>query len=661
MKAVRLSKKYVSLLAVAVIFIILLVVHGKYRAAQREYWADWQYNHRFGWQRYDILDGYYKGVRTVVPFSHWEAQNGYNQSHPREGLPKQEPSPKPILKPAVFNPYPDYQSEKYLKQHDHVQECYLDAGEDIPARNVYGYPGLPQHFPQPFYGSYDELGLTNGWCFDRFSRLGPYGLGLNESVSGDLKTLYSQHVDVEETFRQMGHVNFSSVDWHGAQSKCYEKNAARFKEHKDDGKRRIPRHAYVLRVWDQYKYDEHQIYIMRAMINELALKSGGEYDLHLLVHVKNDTIPIWADERVYNKTLEAAVPKEFWNITTLWSVQQMKMYYPGPFEENFARMADSSAHGVYRSAHFALQWFSRQHPEYDFYWNWEMDLRYSGHYYELNRKIGEWAKKQPRKGLWERNRRFYFPGYHGDWQNFTKYVEDETFQVDIDKNNEEKNGPIPIWGPVQNFENSGLLSPPADTSPPTTYDQDNYEWGVGEEADLIVFNPIFDPSPSTWVFRHEVTNYDTSLPEPPRRAAIITASRMSKRLLDTMHEEVWRYKHTMFPEMFAPTVCLHHGLKAVYVPHPVYFRNDWDLPFMNKEFNYPVLPKGSPFGWGEHNLLGSSFYYNSGFAASLWRRWLGEWEDEKEQKVWEERTGRMCLPGILFHPVKYDREDGPRN
>jgi hypothetical protein len=348
------------------------------------------------------------------------------------------------------------------------------------------------------------------------------------------------------------------------------------------------------------------------------------------------------------------VPKEFWNITTLWSVKQMEMYYPASFDENFAGMVSSSAHGVYRSAHFALQWFAQQHPEYDFFWNWEMDLRYSGHYYELNSRIGEWAKMQPRKGLWERNSRFWLPQHHGPFDKFTQFVEEETFSKDVPNNNYERNGPIPIWGPVQDFESSGLLPPPNDTTPPSTYERDNYEWGVGEEADLIVFNPIFDPSRTNWVFRREVTGYNTSLPIPPRRAAIITAARFSKRLLDVMHEEVWHMGHTMFPEMFAPTMCLHHGLKAVYAPHPVYFDHDWNLAHMNQALNYPHRELESPFGWGEHNLLGSTFYYNSGFAATLWRRWLGQWEDKEEQEKWEGVTGRMCLPGILFHPVKYE-------
>ena len=111
----------------------------------------------------------------------------------------------------------------------------------------------------------------------------------------------------------------------------------------------------------------------------------------------------------------------------------------------------------------------------------------------------------------------------------------------------------------------------------------------------------------------------------------------------------------MFPEMFASTMCLHHGLKAVYVPHPVYFDRDWDLEYMNRVFNYPKAVHASPFGWGENMLLGSTFYYNSGFSAMLWRRWLGLSEDGKIGRKEEEAgTGRMCLRGMLLHPVKYE-------
>lgn len=649
----------------ASLLVLFMLAGGGYhtvkRAEARKKKAQAENPFPFPWQQYRRLNGYYNGVRTLVPYDEYDAQNRYNKSEPPEMKTVGETSERslePTLDPIPYNPYPDYGSYEYTNMHHKVEKCYLDAKETVPAPDVYVYPGLPQYLPQPFYGSYSELGLREDICFDRFGRLGPYGYGYNESMGGHGAGQQSEHIGSDKIFDQTNHIDYSNMDWGSAQKRCLEKNKLRFEDQDSDAKRKEQRHAYVLRTWTGYKYDEHQILSLRAMINELSLKSGGEYDVHFLVHVKNNSIPIWADEALYNETLQNAVPKEFWNISTLWSEQQMMMYYPEPFVDNFANMAGSNLHGVYRSAHFALQWFSRQHPEYDFYWNWEMDVRYSGHYYEFNTRIGEWAKKQPRKGLWERSRRFWFPKFHGDYQTFTKFVEQQTVEVDIPKNDPEQNGPVPIWGPVQDFEHSGMLSPPPETQPPTSYEQDNYSWGVGEDADLLVFNPLFDPSLTNWVFRADMTGYNRSLPIPPRRAAIITVARLSKRLLNTMHEEVWRQKHTAFPEMWAPTVCMHHGLKAAYVPHPVYFDRDWDLEYMNQVFNFPTHVWASPFGWGENNLLGSTFYYNSGFSAALWRRWLGQWENGEGGKEFEEKgSGRMCLRPLLHHPVKY--ENGP--
>ena len=642
------------LMAVATIGFVLMcvLIREGYQAVQKTREREWRESHPFDWQQYASLDGYFNGVQALVPLIEYEPQNRYNRSEPIDAISAAKQSP--LLTPVVYNPYPDYQSTEYLQNHPAVQDCLLDAQDAVPARDVYAYPGIPQHFPQPFCGSHHELALTESMCFDRFGRLGPYGLDMNDAGGENQKTLYTQNIYAEQAFDQRYFGNYTNTDWGAAQSRCLKKNQGRFTG--ANGKIRIPRHAYILRSWTGYEYDEHQIYTMRAMINELALKSGGEYDVHLLVHVKNDSVPIWTEERSYTETLQRNVPKEFWNITTLWSEQQMKMYYPGPFQNNFASMDESTVHGVYRSAHFALQWFSQQHPEYDFFWNWEMDIRYSGHYYDFNSKVGEWAKKQPRKGLWERNRRFWLPEHHGSFQQFTQFVDEETSATDKPKNDLEINGPLPIWGPLHNLPNVGTLAPLTNTTPPRTYNKDKHHWGAGEEADLIVFNPIFDPARTNWVFRKDITGYNTTLPIPPRRSAIITAARFSKRLLNRMHEEVSLHQHTMFTEMFAPTICLHYGLKAVYVPHPLYFDRDWDLAHMDQVLNYPKFERESPFGWGEHNLLRSSFYYNSKFAPKVWRRWLGQWENGREEVKWESGSGRMCLPGILFHPVKFETE-----
>ncbi|KAI5866687.1 hypothetical protein GGS23DRAFT_283191 [Durotheca rogersii] len=634
----------------AVFFTFVLFAGGSLRA--RRYYAEkTKVDERipYHWEAYPRLNGFYNGIRSLVRYSEW--------------IPEQQAAPKTKIEihktlpfdPIPVNPYPDFSSNEYLNDHHPVQRCYVDENEKYPAPDIFAYPGVPAGMTAPYWGSYESLGVAPDRCWERFGRLGPYGYSYPPAEGGLGLSNQSAHMGAEVVKEMFTKIDYRGVDWGKAQRMCFEKNRKRFEPEKAAGdnstkKKMVKRSAYILRSWTGYKYSDIQLLSLRAMINELSLKSGGEYDVHLLVHVKDDTIPIWASEEVYNQTLRESVPEEFWGITTLWSEQQMRTYYPGPFrdEDNVENHSKSDIYGVYRTAHFALQWFAQQHQEYEFFWNWEMDIRYTGHYYELNNGISKWAAEQPRKYMWERSSRFWIPDIHGSWAKFSELVARETM-----KTKEE-----PIWGPVK-FQTApgtgefGMLLSPNETTPPRKFEEDDYQWGVGEDADLITFDPIFDPAKTNWVFRNDVTGYNTSLPTPPRRAAIITVARLSRRLLNTMHEETFRMHHTMFPEMWPPTAALHHGYKAVYAPHPVYFDRKWPLDIMDKTFNYPPAAHDSPFGWGEHNMQGGSFYYNAGFSGALWRRWLGALENgEGGKKAEEAGSDRLCLRGILHHPIK---------
>ncbi|KAI1079105.1 hypothetical protein F5B20DRAFT_179282 [Whalleya microplaca] len=645
----RTSPRRLFIITLAVSFTLVLLAGGSFRA--RRYYAEksrQQERIPYPWEAYPRLSGMFNGVRTLVRASEWVPEQ---QANPNTKIEIHEAPP---FDPVPVNPYPDFSSPEYLSKHHPVQRCYVDENEKYPAPDVFAYPGVPAGMPAPFWGEYDVIGIPGDRCFERFGRFGPYGYSYDPAEGGlglSNKSARSGADKVEEMFTK---IDYRNVNWGKAQRKCFEKNQKRFDSGANTGshvagqQKAVKRSAYVLRTWTGYQYTEIQLLSLRAMISELSLKSGGEYDVHLLVHVKDDSIPIWASDDVYNQVVRENVPEEFWNITTLWSEQLMRLYYPGPWrdEDNFENDSGSDIHGVYRSAHFALQWFAQQHQEYEFFWNWEMDIRYSGHYYEFHNGISEWAAKQPRKLLWERSSRFWIPGAHGSWPKFSQMVEQEVME----------RGEDPVWGPVD-FPTGkyGRLEPPNSTTPPTKIEDDDYEWGVGEDADLIVFDPLFDPAKTNWVFREDVTGYDTAEPVPPRRTAIITISRISRRMLNTMHKETWRMHHSMFPEMWPPSVALHHGYKAVYVPHPVYFDRKWPLDVMNKVFNYPAAPHESPFGWGEHNMQGGSFYYNAGFSGALWRRWLGAFENgQGGRKMEEAGSDRMCLRGMLFHPIKHE-------
>ncbi|RYP92104.1 hypothetical protein DL770_001765 [Monosporascus sp. CRB-9-2] len=643
------SPKKLCVVTFCFFFTSLVLVGGSFRA--RRYIVQKAAEQRaaeepaYHWQRFPRLNGFYNGVRSLVNYTDWvpEQQAATDAKFSITKLPPVEP--------VVVDPYPQYDSPDYLKGHHPVKQCFIDEDEKVPAPDIFAYPGIPANMSAPYWGSYDILNMAPDRCFERFGRLGPYGYSYNPSEGGLGLANYTEHAGADEIQDMFEKVDYRNVNWGKAQQRCFEKNRERFEPSSTstgDGagpKKRVPRTAYVLRTWTGYEYSDIQLLSLRAMINELSLKSGGEYDVHFLVHVKNDSIPIWASEEVYNETLQESVPSEFWDMSTLWSEEQMRTYYPGPFpdEENLHNHAEADVYGVYRSAHFALQWFAQHHPEYDFFWNWEMDVRYLGHYYEFHNGVSEWAAAQPRKLLWERSARFWIPSLHGTYSAFSEFVANET----RDKNQK------PIWGPME-FETGerGMLAAPEFNKPPTTFDKDNYEWGVGEEADLLTFNPIFDPTKTNWVFRDDVSGYNVTKP-PPRRAALVTIGRLSKRLLQTMHEETSKMRRTMFPEMWPSSVALHHGFKAAYVPHPVYFEHKWPLDTMNQIFNYPTAPHESPFGWGEHNFQGASFYYDSGLSGVLWRRWLGSKENGMGGKRFEEKhSGRMCLRGILHHPIK---------
>ncbi|KUI59047.1 hypothetical protein VP1G_06292 [Cytospora mali] len=637
------------------------------------------------WLKYKHMDGYFNGLRTLVPLSEYIPE-----------FPSQPDSP-PIITIAVssslptptpYAPQPDYQSSEYQEKYHAVQQCYLDLEDTVTVPDLYVYDGLPQGVAQPALGSYELLGIREDVCYDRFGRYGPYGLGYSLKHGGVGEGMDTESEESEHVWNKTGRISYRGIDWGKLQARCLEKNRERFfeseekainkyKREKDTrprfgtvSKQKIGRIAIVIRTYVGFHWTHLAILNFRAMISELSLRSGSEYTVHFLLHVKDNEQPIWADAETVQRILDTNMPPEFHSITTLWSHAQMKLLYPGRFGDPFENPSNQDIHGVYRSAHMPLQHFAMMHPEYENFWNWEMDMRYVGNYYELFDRLGSWAKQQSRVELWERSQKYYVPGYHGSWSNFTEVVHEEIDNA----------GRLPIFGPVTFPGKQSLRAQQRGFSfmPDTcTSGRDITRCGIDEDADLITLNPIFDADESGWVFAGDVTGYDRGQPVPPRRCAIVTASRLSRRLLGFMHEETWRLHHSMFSEMFPASVALHHGLKAVYAPHPVYLDRKWEIEKVDSAFNggrdHSTSGHGSPFDIdNEHNHAGTSWYYNSEFAGLLWRRWLGyaqyDGRDEnggragegtlrggKSEESREGSTGRLCLRSMLVHPIKWEK------
>ena len=629
---------------------------------------------------------------------------------------------KEFPKSVVFDPY----NNSLLEQNSTGRiECFLDERDTVRIPQVHYYEGIPDGMPEAVMGAYDVLGLQNDLCFERFGRLGPYGYGYSVKRGGIGAGMTGEREGADDMWVEKGgiaEVDYSKVRWEQAQEACLQKNRRRFhsvnasSEHEaahlftqmdrtsgaeednvalhkranesvsindtisehavvnENAAEPAPeeyellnRTAVVIRTWWDHRYSQEDILYLRSMIAELSLLSGGEYTIHFLVHVKDDNVPIWADKHIYDRVLENSLPEEFRGMGVLWSERQMSLIYGG-LEETLFR--DLPVHGVYRGTYMALQYFSNQHPEYEYLWNWEMDIRNTGHWYYFLGKVRQWTKDQPRKGLWERNGRFYIPDVHGAWEDFKQMVRVQSEMGTNHPNNvwsglkggatnipgmSQGKTDSPVWGPESPPD---MLEAQDDPQPPTAVEKDKYTWGVGEEADLITFSPLFDPDGTTWFYTEDVTGYNTTEGLPPRRVAIGTSTRLSKRLLQTMHRETVLSRHHMFSEMWPASISLHHGYKAVYAPHPIYIDRRWPTSYLAGVMNggrngASGGARTSVYGGREHNFKGTTWFYDAGFAPNLWRRWLGYKVDndggEQEEIAGE---GRMCLPAVLLHPVK---------
>lgn len=701
------------------------------------------------WEKFPFLERYYGGIRTLKPFSESKPEYprvGGSHMTPSETREKADNAAegREVPKSQSWESYSGHVEE------EGKQECFIDAGGRVSVPSVRYYNGRPQGFPRNVAGSYELLNLPEDICFERFGRYGPYGFGYSLTSGGLGTGENGESEGSAAVWSETAKVDYRKVDWADVQRRCYQSNAGRFKslpsktatphgffiqdpvssapdevdqvavgldarEIADDSSVAAPattpgakadsdggfsksvktvpdaekkaRTAVVIRCWDEYLFREDDIANIRSIIAELALASGGRYDVHLLVQVKNDAAhPVWADHEAYERRINETIPVEFRGLVTLWTETQMLSLYQG-IHDHFARGPDLPVHGVYRGLSMAMQHFAYLHPEYEFFWQWEMDVRYTGHYYDFFTKVEKWAKEQPRKGLWERNARFYFPEVHGSWDEFSQLsrIQSEMGTVgadnlwhsvpgvnedDLEREEKVKKS---IWGPMRPKDDNDWFEPANDPTPPPSGDANRMQWGVGEEADYISFNPMFDPDGTTWGLKDDYTGFNRTGGGPPRRAHIITTSRMSRRLLMTMHKMTAYKKQFAFPEMWPATVALQHGYKAVYAPHPTYVDRRWPLEYMTQVYNggrdgSSGGARTSIFGDREHNMHGLSWFYNSGFAPNLYRRWLGlkvnnDGGEEFEKTVDESKEGtgvgnmpggegRMCLPPMLLHPVK---------
>ncbi|KAI4165567.1 MAG: hypothetical protein LQ342_000980 [Letrouitia transgressa] len=536
-----------------------------------------------------------------------------------------------------FDPYPEYNSPRWKKKWKgtHVA-CVGPRNVDVNNNAddmIVAHP-IPSSTPAPapMFGSYRDTGLGAGHCFDRYSRNSPYG--------------YEEDVVDNSTQRAApSKVNWEKVDWGSLQEECFIRNQNRYEQRPNNPPTSVfhyPKHqdmdelnstlihqqkpsqgdtsyfnwqmgssrqlrkrsAVLLRSYDTKEYTPDTLYHIRSLITELSLHSGGEYEVFLLIQVRDLEMPILFDSLVYREALDRFVPREFHNITVLFNVPLLEAWYrkAGKHDPNNSQQVHMTQ---------PLQLFSLMRPDFDLYWQFELDVRYTGHHYHHLEAVRRWAEKQPRRLQWERSSYFYMPFIHGTWAKFCEMVQKVTSGSGI-------------WGALPTTGINAVGPEPPTQRP----EDDDFEWGVGEQADMINVMPMVDPVKTHMMFRNWIENYPDGLDTPRWSAPVTPMIAVSKRLLRAMHHSQVSLGTQMMPEMLPESTALQHGMKAVAFPEPVYL--DVDKPIEEIERIYNAQNNASVWnGGGPYASLAKditywwSANYKPEYSNVLYRRWLG--------------------------------------
>ena len=296
-----------------------------------------------------------------------------------------------------------------------------------------------------------------------------------------------------------------------------------------------------------------------------------------------------------------------------------------------------------------LQLFAQAYHQFDHYWNLELDVRFTSYTLPYLEAVSQFARNEPRKQAWERASFRYIPAVHGTYNDFISAV----------NNSVEGQG---LWHPPQIPE----INNPVGPRPPVPEAiNDDFQWGIGEDADFIPMVPCSKVSSEPrWFGYSYIFGFKHGM-DTPRFFCPQAVGRASWTLLNAIHIAQVEKGVKIPSEATLPSFAYWHGLKISSPPQPWFINPPQTAPHMNEVLN-GGLPRTEWRGFangtatwndtvfGEFNDMHPSYRWGTLLPGEIMDTWLDQDIDAEGDLPYllVKSDGKTYAPSMVLHPVK---------
>lgn len=269
-----------------------------------------------------------------------------------------------------------------------------------------------------------------------------------------------------------------------------------------------------------------------------------------------------------------------------------------------------------------------------------MDMRFTGDAGRYLESMSRFARAEPRKQALERSTFLHMQSKFGSYANFSAAVDAAN------------HGGAHIWGPLLIPD----ITPIGPVPPVRKAQNDAFEWGRGEDADVLVTSYCADVTAESteWVYKGWIDGFSKGT-RTPRFFCPPAIMRASRALLLAVHAAQLKHGMRIPSEATLPSFALWHGLKLSYPPHPLFLRERDDQERMEGWFRGgPMASKG---GLGPDDLRhppgeGITWWWESKWPRAILDGWFGDGKTDDLPYLLAVKDGKVYAPNLAMHPVK---------